>query len=101
MVEKSLPVLWDRQASDALSAICNHIRKESPVNAENVKVAVLTATRRLSQHPEFYPPDKFKANNPGNFRAFEVYSVRIAYTHSETEVRILRVRHVRQEPKFY
>lgn len=47
------------------------------------------------------PPDKFKKNNPGNYRAFEKYSYRIAYKHTATEIRILRVRHVKQEPKEY
>lgn len=55
----------------------------------------------LPGHPEKYPPDKFKKSNPGNYRAFEKYSYRIAYKHTSEEIRILRVRHVKQEPKEY
>jgi plasmid stabilization system protein ParE len=55
----------------------------------------------LVDHPEKHPPDRFKKDNNGNFRAFEKHSCRVAYYIAETEIRILRVRHVKQEPKEY
>jgi hypothetical protein len=55
----------------------------------------------LPDHPEKYPPDKFKKNNPGNYGAFEKYTYRVAYKHTPMEIRILPMRHVKQEPKEY
>ena len=52
----------------------------------------------LADRPTIYPIDRFKANNPGNFRAFEKYNYRVTYRHSENEVTILRIRHTKQKP---
>jgi plasmid stabilization system protein ParE len=51
--------------------------------------------------PEKYPPDKFRLDNEGNYRAFETHSYRISYKFTDREIRILRIRHVRQSPKPY
>jgi plasmid stabilization system protein ParE len=48
-----------------------------------------------------HPPDKFKLNNTGNYRAYEIYSYRIAYRILKDKVRILRVRHTSREPLKY
>ena len=77
------------------------IKEESPRNAEKVRDEILATTKMLADHPEMHPPDKFKNENPGNYRAFEKLSYRVSYRHTEKEVRILRVRHVKQEPKPY
>mgnify|MGYP000533413668 FL=1 len=49
-------------------------------------------------NPEIYPLDKYRKNNNGTIRAFEVYSYRIAYQITKSEIRILRVRHTKREP---
>ena len=77
------------------------IKEDSPKNAEKVRVEILAEIRKLATHPEMYPPDRFKNQNPGNYRAFEKHSYRVAYRHNEKEIRILRIRHVKQEPKLY
>jgi len=56
---------------------------------------------KLPENPQRYAVDKFKRNNPGNYRAFEKYNYRIAYKHTDKEIHILRIRHVRQEPLEY
>jgi plasmid stabilization system protein ParE len=70
-------------------------------NAEGVQQGILKMIRELQDHPKKHPRDKFKKNNPGNYRAFEKYSFRIAYKITEREIIILRVRHVKQEPLEY
>jgi plasmid stabilization system protein ParE len=79
----------------------DYIGDESPWNAQLVSDAITEIIDSLPDHPERYPPDKFKKNNPGNYRAFEKYSYRVAYKHTEEEILILRIRHVKQEPKAY
>lgn len=101
MVKKPARVVWDKHAYAALQEACNHIKEDSPSAAERVRDGILRITKSLSAHPEKYPPDKLKTGNPGNFRAFEKYSYRVAYKVTEDKIVILRVRHVRQEPKEY
>ena len=102
MVEKrKLVVLWGKRAYAALQNAYQRIGEDSPVNAEKVRNEILAITRNLPHHPEKYPPDKFKKNNPGNYRAFEKHSYRVAYRHTDKEIRILIFRHVKQEPKKY
>lgn len=71
------------------------------LQAERVEEAILTSIKALIQNPEQYPLDKFKKNNPGHYRAFEKSSFRIAYKLTEKQIRVLRIRHVKQEPKEY
>ncbi|WP_209332753.1 type II toxin-antitoxin system RelE/ParE family toxin [Lunatimonas salinarum] len=53
----------------------------------------------MPKQPERYPLDRFKQDNPDNYRAFEKFSYRIAYRYTDKEIIILRFRHVKQEPK--
>ena len=78
-----------------------YIALDSLQNAEKVRAAILENIQKLLTCPEIYSPDKFKENNDGNFRAFELYHYRVTYYVSENEIRILRIRHTRQEPKPY
>lgn len=99
---ESQPIVsWNKSAYVSLQKACEYIKKTSPANAEKVKENILAITRRLPEHPEKYPLDKFKKDNPGNYRAFEKYSYRVTYRHTEKVIKILRVRHVKQEPKPY
>ncbi len=99
---KNLPaIIWNRRASIYFKKAYEKIKEESPINAEKVREGIVKIVESLSSRPEKYPPDKFKKNNPGSFRAFEKYSYRIAYNHTPEEIRILRIRHVKQEPKEY
>jgi len=100
MVKKPV-VVWNKVAEASLKRAYKRIQQDSPQNAEKVRREILAETRRLADHPEMYPKDKFKNQNPGNYRAFEKHSFRVAYRHTEKEIRILRVRHVKQEPKPY
>ena len=102
MVKPDQPVVvWNLRASQAFKKLYNHIRDQSPANAEKVQKGITQIIDNLPNHPEKYPPDKYKRNNPGNYRAFEKYSYRVAYKHTGKGVRILRSRHVKQEPKPY
>jgi plasmid stabilization system protein ParE len=102
MVRKSLPVVvWNNRASASFKKAYEHIKEDSYSNAEKVRVGITKIVDGLPGHPEKYAPDKYKKNNKGHYRAFEKYSHRIAYKIKEKEIRILRIRHVKQEPKEY
>lgn len=94
-------IVWNKRPSQYFAKALKRISQESYQNAELVETAVLTALEDLKSHPEKYPPDKFKRNNQGNYRAFETHSYRVAYRFTDKQIRVLRIRHVRQEPKAY
>ena len=96
-----LVVNWNLGASKRFKKIYDEILKDSFINAENVKKEISAIIDKLPEYPERYGLDKWKRDNPGNYRAFEKYSYRITYRHTDTEVRILRIRHVKQEPRMY
>ncbi|WP_145710037.1 type II toxin-antitoxin system RelE/ParE family toxin [Chitinophaga japonensis] len=66
-----------------------------------MRVEILEKIEPLMDHPEIYPPDKYKLNNDGNYRAFECQRLRVAYYVSDAAIRILRVRHTGREPLTY
>ncbi len=100
MVSKK-KVVWDELARAALKLVYNHIRQDSAKQAEKVKEEIIAATRKLPDHPEMYPPDKYRKDKDVRFRAFEKYSYRVSYFVAEDTIRVLRLRHVKQEPKEY
>lgn len=78
-----------------------YILLDSYQNAEKVMTDILASTRKLAANPEMYPPDKYRNNNDGSFRAYEVHHYRIAYRITEKEIIITRMRHTSMEPKQY
>lgn len=99
--ESKRSVVWDKQAYMSLLKNYQYIKVTSLSNADKVKKGILKTVQDLPAHPEKYPLDKFKRNNDGNYRAFEKYSLRVAYKIGLEQILILRIRHVKQEPKTY
>jgi len=95
-----LEVSWDTHARDSFKKQIKRIAQDSFQSAEKVIDDILELIDQIADYPEKYPPDKFKKDNNGSFRAFEKHNLRIAYFITDT-IRILRIRHVRQEPKEY
>jgi len=96
-----LKVKWDDHAKVQLKEIYYYIRKDSLVNAEKVRKEIIIASGMLQSHPEKYPVDKYKLNNDGSYRAFEKHHYRIVYRISQSEIRILTVRHTKMNPTLY
>jgi plasmid stabilization system protein ParE len=68
----ALEVRWSLTAQKQLLKAYKYILEDSFQNAENVKQKILFSTRRLNVMPEIHPLDKYRSNNKGNFRAYEV-----------------------------
>ena len=98
---KKRRIVWDKNAVNYLRGAIEFIRKDSPQNAEKVKQQIKNSVATLAEHPEKHPTDKYRSNNDGSFRAFELYRFRIAYFVSSSEIRIIRIRHTSQEPLSY
>ena len=70
-------IIWHRPARLYLEKAIDYIRKDSIKNADIVANAILASIDKASRFPEHFPPDKYKLNNTGSFRTFEIYSFRI------------------------
>jgi|ERR1700754_581172 len=92
---------WDRHALRQFNKAILYIAEDSIQNAEAVRTDMITKIEELPALPEKYPPDKYKLENDGNYRAFELHRLRVAYFIDIDTIRILRVRHTSREPQSY
>lgn len=100
MVERH-QLVWTKRSQQNMTAAYNYISNNSPQNAKKVINNILIATEKAIVNPEFYAPDKYKAGNDGSYRAFEKHGYRIVYRVTKNNIRVLRVRHTKMEPKMY
>lgn len=96
-----LTIRWHRKAVGQLADAIKYIEDDSPVNAEKFEKEILKRIAELLLQPERYQSDKFKINNDGSFRAFEINSYRISYRHTSNQIRIISIRHTKMNPKNY
>lgn len=101
MVTAQRKITWDKQAVHYFRKAVKYIREGSPQNADKVKKEILEKISELSKHPEIHSPDKYKLNNPGNYRAFELHRFRVAYLLKDDEIIIARIRNTNQQPLDY
>ena len=92
---------WSRQALLQFNKAILHIAADSVQNAENVHADILEKIEGIVVSPERYPLDKYKLQNDGSYRAFELHRLRVAYYVGTEVIRILRVRHTSREPQGY
>lgn len=99
------PVIWTEHTKSQLQEIYLYIAEESIVQADRIFEKLTASTAILSKHPHKhphkYPPDKYKTDNKGNYRAYEIYHYRISYKITETAIYIVRIRSSYQNPQEY
>jgi plasmid stabilization system protein ParE len=96
-----IQIKWNRKAIQQLDDAIEYIELDSSVNAEKIKRTILLTIDGLLKHPEKYNPDKYKIDNDGSYRAFELYHFRISYRYRLNEIRIIRMRHTKLNPLKY
>jgi len=94
-------ISWDKQATAQFRDALNFIRKDSFQNADKVKHQVFEKIDELLQFPEKCSLDKYKINNNGNYRAFELHRHRISYLIKKEEIIIICIRHSSMKPEEY
>lgn len=94
-------VRWDRKAIQQFADAIEYIEKDSLINADKFKQEILKKLDELLLQAERYATDKFKNKNDGSFRAFEIFSYRISYRYVSDQIRIIRLRHTKMNPKYY
>lgn len=92
---------WSPKAQVQLQKAFKYIQKDSPQNAEKVRTEIIALSENLVKHPERFPLDKYRTNNDGTFRAFEIHSYRISYRVMPDYLLIVRMRHTSMSPLKY
>jgi plasmid stabilization system protein ParE len=94
-------VIWPQKVQNQLSKIYRYILLDSLQNAEKVKKDILSSTRKLTINPEIFPLDKYRKDNDGSFRAYELHHYRISFPITEKKIIIVRIRHTSMQPRLY
>ncbi len=92
---------WSKNAELQLQKAFLYIKKDSFQNAVKVRYDIVAISESLSANPQRFPPDKFKMNNDGSYRAFELHRYRISYVILKEVVLIVRLRHTAMSPELY
>lgn len=98
---KKYSIVWSRAAELHLKKIFDYIKEDSIQNAHTVLYQIIKKVDALYINPERYPLDKYKYDNNGSYRAFEIYSYRISYRVVESQIWVLRIRSTHQRPLKY
>lgn len=99
---EKVSVIWTETTKKQLEQIYLYIAEASSINqADNVFEKLVNSTSKLPEHPFKNPPDKYKIENDGSFRAYEIFHFRISYKISEKAIYIVRVRSTHQNPEGY
>jgi len=94
-------IVWENKAKQELKKAYEYILEGSYQNAVKVRVEIINTTLWLLKHPERYPLDKYKTDNDGSWRAFEIHHYRISYRIMKNQIRIVRFRHTSRSPRNY
>jgi plasmid stabilization system protein ParE len=101
MVKRKPKIVVENLAKAQLKEAYSYIKLDSPKNAEKVKAKILTSIKELADNPERHSKDKFRLNNDGCYRAFEIYKYRISYHISEEQITVIMIRHTKMEPRLH
>ena len=92
---------WSSSAELQLKKTFLYIKADSYQNAIKVRYDIVAMSESIALNPERFPPDKFKTNNDGSYRAFELHRYRISYAILKEVVLIVRLRHTAMSPLEY
>lgn len=98
---EKIPVIWTENSKIQLQKIYFNIAMDSIFQADRVFEKLIESTADLSEYPLKYPPDKYKTDNEGNYRAYELYHFRISYKITDEAIYVVRIRSTYQNPKDY
>jgi plasmid stabilization system protein ParE len=71
------------------------------VNAKRVKTRINNIIKTIPFHPYMFKEDDWRFKNDGSFRVFVKNRIRVSYQIRTTDIRIIRISHTSEEPKFY
>jgi len=95
-------IKWNRSAIQQLLDAIRFIEENSFYSyAEELEKDILSRIKNIPANPEKYPVDKYRKDNDGSYRAFEVDEYRVSYRSKPNEIRIVRIRHTSRRTRKY
>ena len=94
---ESFRVIWTEEAWKDLQHIVLHVRIDSEVAAQKVKLGILEAVFSLSYLPKRHPV-YLTGREGAEYRFLRKWNYRIIYRLSELNVFVFRIMHTRQKP---
>jgi plasmid stabilization system protein ParE len=95
-------IKWNKAAVQQLVEAISFIEETGFYTyAEELEQDILSRIRNLPENPLVYPLDKYRKNNDGTYRAFEIDHYRISYRNTKNTIRIVRIRHTRRRVRKY
>lgn len=94
-------IVWENKVKQELRKAYEYILQDSYQNALKIRKEIVDAVLSILQHPEKHPLDKYKKDNDGSWRVFELHRYRISYRVMPNEIRIVRMRHTSRSPMEY
>lgn len=102
MVQKKIKtIVWSKNAANQYYKILEFLEEKASEALSIVGNALLNTIDELATQYNSYPPDRFKKNNDGSFKALVIFSYRISYQITDAKINILRIRHTSREPLRY
>lgn len=101
MVNKQRKLVIDNTAKKSLQEAYQYIKSDSLQNAEKVRAKIAASIKELIKNPERHAPDKYRMDNDGSYRAYEIYKYRITYQVSADAIHVIRIRHTKMNPLEY
>ena len=93
--------VWTPKAIAEPRKAYEYISQDSLQSARKLIDEITTLADKLPEQPEMFPPDKYKKDYDGSWRAFEKLHYRISYRITKKEIRIIRMRHTSRSPIEY
>jgi plasmid stabilization system protein ParE len=98
-LKRKVDLQWKEQAKVSLKNIYYFIKKDSPQSAKKVKKEILALAKTLIKFPEKYSKELYYVSNDGSIRYVPIYSYKIIYQITSTEIIILDIFHTSRNPE--
>jgi plasmid stabilization system protein ParE len=99
---ESVEIKWSRAALNQLAEILDFIIGNNfDPYANELEDKIISKLDRLIENASLYPIDRYKKNNDGSWRAFEVDDYRVSYKVQKSTIRVIRIRHTSRRPRNY
>lgn len=97
MVEDNSELNWTNRSRIQMKEAYKYISQDSVTSAQKVIDDITNAVEKAIKNPERYALDKYKINNDGTYRAFELHHYRVSYRFKDNSIRVLNVRHTKSK----
>jgi plasmid stabilization system protein ParE len=95
-------VKWSKPALEQLDKALDFIIGNGyETYAGELEEKIISRVENLVANYNIYPADKYKKDNDGSYRAFEVDEYRVSYRVRDPFIKIIRIRHTSRKPRKY